>query len=217
MSSRGWFFAGFPAPIAAAALAFSDYLAQFFPALDPSPTPFPVSSGNLALKAGGAQLSACAPIGFFTPLNCLRGETVAKVQHALSSLKVVAIVSFILLGLTACTPIRPVLAQGVCAMLLTFTSFPQLVVLIGFTLTTMLAVASVFVFRRGASWKRLGSVIFAYPPIPLAYTLLQTGMTVYGLVWQPVASIAALVTIAAGALVYWLTVVKDSHLADAGS
>jgi APA family basic amino acid/polyamine antiporter len=91
-------------------------------------------------------------------------------------------------------------------------------VFIGFTLTlfTMLAVASVFVFRRGASWTRLGSVSFAYPLIPLAYTLLGTGMTVYGLVWQPVASIASLAMIGAGALVYRLTVVKDGRL-DAGS
>lgn len=369
----GWvsFFAGFSAPIAAAALAFADYLAHFFPALDQSRTAFTVGSGNLAVKVGGAQLAACALIGLFTLLNCLRIETVAKVQNSLTSLKVVAIVAFILFGLAAGTgnwshftspaartsatplaaqflvsllwvmvgysgwnaatyvaeeirepertlphalalgtglvtllylglnvvfiyatplesmkgvlrvgaqaasglfgagvaglfsalmalaimstvnamvtagprvyyamaknrafpgfagkisgqsqtPIHSVLAQGLCAMLLTFTSFPQLVIFIGFTLTlfTTLAVASVFVFRRRASWRTLGGVSFAYPLVPLAYTLLGTGMTVYGLIWQPVASIAALMMIGTGALLYRLTVVPNGRLADAGS
>jgi APA family basic amino acid/polyamine antiporter len=369
----GWvsFFAGFSAPIAAAALAFSAYLSHFFPALDQSRTAFTMGSGNLAVKVGGAQLAACALIGLFTLLNCLRVETVAKVQNSLTSLKVVVILAFILCGLTvgtgswshfstaavrtsttplpaqflvsllwvmvgysgwnaatyvaeevrqpertlpralalgaglvallylglnvvfiyatplesmkgklavgeqaakglfgadvagtfsalmalaimstvnamvtagprvyyamaknrafpsfarkisprSYTPVRSVMAQSVCAMLMTFTSFPDLMVFIGFTLTlfTMLAVASVFVFRRKASWKRLGSVNFAYPLIPLAYTLLGTGMTVYGLVEQPVASVASLVMIGAGALVYRFTVVKDGHLSDSGS
>src|SRR5450432_309900 len=99
----GWvsFFAGFSAPIAAAALAFSDFLGYFVPALDPSRTAFTVGSGNLALKVGGAQMAACALIGMFTLLNCLRVETVAKVQNSLTSLKVVSIVAFILFGLAA--------------------------------------------------------------------------------------------------------------------
>jgi APA family basic amino acid/polyamine antiporter len=366
----GWvsFFAGFSAPIAAAALAFSAYLSHFFAALDQSRTAFTMGSGNLAVKVGGAQLTACALICLFTLLNFLRVETVAKVQNSLTSLKVVVILAFILLGLSAgtgswshftaatvrtsttplpaqflvsllwvmvgysgwnaatymaeevrqpernlpralalgtglvallylglnvvfiyatplesmkgllrvgaqaasglfgtgvagtfsalmalaimstvnamvtagprvyyamaknrafpsfaqkisprsYTPIPAVLAQSLCAMLMTFTSFPDLMVFIGFTLTlfTMLAVASVFVFRRNATWKRLSSVSFAYPLIPLAYTLLGTGMTVYGLMWQPVASATSLVMIGVGALVYRLTVVKDGHSMD---
>ena len=368
----GWvsFFAGFSAPIAAAALAFSAYLSHFLPALDQSRTAFTMGSGNLAVKVGGAQLAACALIGVFTLLNCLRVETVAKVQNSLTSLKVLVILAFILCGLAvgtgswshfttaavrtsttplpaqflvsllwvmvgysgwnaatyvaeevrqpertlpralalgaglvallylglnvvfiyatplesmkgvlrvgaqaasnlfgpgvagtfsalmalaimstvnamvtagprvyyamaknrafpsfaskispkSYTPVRSVLAQSACAMLMTFTSFPDLMVFIGFTLTlfTMLAVASVFVFRRQPSWQRLGSVNFAYPLIPLAYTLLGTGMTVYGLFWQPVPSIASLAMVGAGALVYRFTVVKDAHLPDAG-
>ena len=369
----GWvsFFAGFSAPIAAAALAFAGYLAHFFPALDSSKPMFTVGSGNLAFNVGGAQLTACALIGIFTLLNCLRVETVAKVQNALTSLKVVVVLSFILLGLAigsgswnhfgavavrtsttplpaqflvsllwvmvgysgwnaatyvaeeirdpertlpralaigaglvavlylglnvtfiyatplesmkgvlgvgaqaasnlfgtgiagvfsalmavaimstvnamvtagprvyyamaknrafpgfarrlsprSCTPVQSVLAQSACAILMTFTSFPQLVIFIGFTLTlfTMLAVASVFLFRRRTGWQRLGSVSFAYPLIPLAYTLLGLGMTGYGLWWQPVPSIASLGMIGAGALVYRFTVVKDTDLVKAGS
>jgi basic amino acid/polyamine antiporter, APA family len=68
------------------------------------------------------------------------------------------------------TPVRSVMAQGVCSILMTFTSFPKLIVFVGFTLTifTTLAVCSIFVFRRG-NWQRLKSVSFAYPLIPLAY------------------------------------------------
>jgi hypothetical protein len=49
-------------------------------------------------------------------------------------------------------------------------------------------------------------VSFLFPAIPLAYILVGTCMIVYGVVWQPVASLTALVTIGAGAAVYhvWL-------------
>src|SRR5215510_10445294 len=48
----GWvsFFAGFSAPIAAAALAFSGYLSHFFPAL--KETPVVIGSGALSLRLG---------------------------------------------------------------------------------------------------------------------------------------------------------------------
>src|ERR1043165_1499157 len=52
----GWvsFFAGFSAPIAAAALAFSGYLSHFFPALKETPVVF--GSGALSLHLGPGQL-----------------------------------------------------------------------------------------------------------------------------------------------------------------
>lgn len=85
-------------------------------------------------------------------------------------------------------------------MLMTFTSFPQLVVFIGFTLTifTTLAVASVFFLRRDARPLR---VRFGYPALPVAYCLLGVGTSIYGVIWQPAASAAALAMIGAGALV----------------
>src|SRR5512140_1327925 len=57
----GWvsFFAGFSAPIAAAALAFSDYLGYFFPQVDPANAGYVIGSGTFGLKLGGAQLVAC--------------------------------------------------------------------------------------------------------------------------------------------------------------
>src|SRR5215831_7037756 len=57
----GWvsFFAGFSAPIAAAALAFSDYLGHFFPALKLANAPVVIGSGALSLHLGGGQAAAC--------------------------------------------------------------------------------------------------------------------------------------------------------------
>jgi APA family basic amino acid/polyamine antiporter len=357
----GWvsFFAGFSAPVAAAALAFSDYIAHFFPILGQSRTAFVLGSGEWTVNVGPAQLIACCLIGFFTLLNCMRIEVVARIQNSLTLVKIAAIVGFIILGVavghgtwghfdspavrTSATPIgaqflvsllwvmvgysgwnaatyvageirdperslpralaigtavvavlylglnvtfiyatplesmkgvlrvgalaasdlfgpgvagafsglmaaaimstvnamvtagprvyyamaqnrafptfaaevstgsrvpvRAVLAQGACSMLMTLTSFPQLVVFIGFTLTvfTTLAVASVFIFRRRGGWRPLRSVSFTYPLIPLTYCLLGAGTTVYGLIWQPKASFAALGVTGAGAIVYHFT------------
>jgi APA family basic amino acid/polyamine antiporter len=363
----GWvsFFAGFSAPIAAAALAWSDYLAHFFPALGQSNTLFTLGSGDWTVHVSSAQVAACALIGVFTLLNFLRIEVVARVQNGLTLIKILAIGGFILLGILAGkgdwshfsmpavrtstaplgsqflvsllwvmvgysgwnaatyvaeeisepertlpkalamgtlvvallylglnitfiyatplesmkgvlrvgalsasnlfgagiasafaalmalaimstvnamvtagprvyyamaknrafpafaaevnprsnTPVKAVVAQSICAMLMTFTSFPQLVVFIGFTLTifTALAVGSVFVFRRGGGWRPLAGVSFAYPLLPVAYCLLGLGTTIYGLMWQPKASIAALGVIGAGALVYHFTFGARAH------
>ena len=105
------------------------------------------------------------------------------------------------------TPVAAIIAQGVCAMLMTLTPFPQLMIYIGFSLTffTVAAVASVFVFRRRPGWRTLPALNFAYPLIPAAYVLVGTGMCFYGMIWQPKASFAALGTIALGALVYRYT------------
>jgi APA family basic amino acid/polyamine antiporter len=345
----GWvsFFAGFSAPIAAAALAFSDYLAYFFPALSSSKAAITLGSGSLAFHIGPAQLVACALIAVFTALNMLRVEVVARVQNSLTLIKVIAIAAFVVLGIaigkgdwshfslpavrtstaplgsqflvsllwvmagysgwnaatyvageiedpdrtlprslalgtavvailylglnltfiyatplesmkgvlrvgalsasslfgsrvagvfsglmalaimstvnamvtagprvyyamarngafpafagrvskTSHTPAKAVIAQSICAMAMTVTSFPQLVVFIGFTLTifTTLAVASIFVLGQGrrTMWA---------PAI--AYCVLGLGTVVYGFIWQPAASTAALAVIVSGALVY---------------
>jgi APA family basic amino acid/polyamine antiporter len=103
------------------------------------------------------------------------------------------------------TPVGAILAQGVCAILLTATPFPQLVIYIGMSLTlfTVLSVAALFVFRRRyAGWQRLRPVNFAWPLIPASYVLVGTCMMAYGVVSQPVASLTALATVGAGALVY---------------
>src|ERR1044071_1093916 len=53
----GWvsFFAGFSAPIASAALAFSDYLGFFFPALKQANATLVLGSGAFSLRLGAGQ------------------------------------------------------------------------------------------------------------------------------------------------------------------
>src|SRR5712664_652558 len=81
----GWvsFFAGFSAPIAAAAIAFSDYLGYFFPALKQANAPITIGSGELSFKLGGAQLAASILIATFTAVNCFGLRRVARIQNTL--------------------------------------------------------------------------------------------------------------------------------------
>jgi APA family basic amino acid/polyamine antiporter len=102
------------------------------------------------------------------------------------------------------TPVAAILAQGLCAMVMTLTPFPDLVLYIGFSLTffTVLAVGSVFVFRRRTGWQRLGTLDFAWPAIPVAYILIGVTTIGYGFVFAPRASGASLATIVLGAGIY---------------
>jgi len=104
------------------------------------------------------------------------------------------------------TPVFAIVSQGLCSMLMTLTPIPDLFVFIGFSLTifTVLAVASLFVFRRRPGWQRLRAVSFCYPLIPVLYVLVGLGMTIYGVLFQPVASLSALGVIGLGAAVYRL-------------
>jgi APA family basic amino acid/polyamine antiporter len=355
----GWvsFFAGFSAPIAAAALAFSDYLGYFFPALKQSNATLVIGSGTFSLRLGAGQMTASALIAAFTILNCLGVGRTAKVQNVLTTTKLVVIVGFVVFGFAVGTgdwkhfsehavrtstvalptqfmisllwvmvgysgwnaatyvaeevrrpertlpaaiaagslivavlylglnmifiyatpleslkgviavgtlsasnlfgprvagvfsalmaisivstvnamvtigprvyyamaknkaffpaaakvdarwhtPVNAILSQGLCAMVMTVTPFPALVVYIGFSLTlfTVLSVASIFVFRRRRpGWQRLRALEFAWPLIPASYILVGTGMMVYGVIWQPRASLTARATVGLGALVY---------------
>jgi APA family basic amino acid/polyamine antiporter len=355
----GWvsFFAGFSAPIAAAALAFSNYLGYFFPSLKQANATLVIGSGAFSLRLGAGQLLASALIAAFTILNCLGVARTAKVQNVLTSIKLIVIAGFVLIGFAAgsgswshfsehavrtstvslpaqfivsllwvmfgysgwnaatyvaeevrrpertlpaalaagsaivaalyvglnlifiyatplesmkgvieigslsaqnlfrpqvagafsalmalCivstvnamvtigprvyyamaknkaffraaasvdprwhTPVNAIVSQGLCAMVMTLTPFPELVKYIGFSLTlfTVLSVASLFVFRRQRpGWQRLRAVQFAWPLIPASYILVGTCMMVYGVIWQPAASLTALATVGAGALVY---------------
>jgi APA family basic amino acid/polyamine antiporter len=354
----GWvsFFAGFSAPIAAAALAFSDYLGYFFPALKQANATTVIGTGAFSLRLGAGQTVACALIAGLTMLNCLGVGRTAKVQNVLTATKLIVIMGFVVLGFTVGTgdwhhfsehavrtstvslptqfmisllwvmvgysgwnaatyvaeevrrpertlpaaiaagslivavlylglnmifiyatpleklkgviavgtvsaenlfgagiggvfsalmaisivstvnamvtigprvyyamaknkaffpgaarvnarwhtPVNAILAQGMCAMAMTVTPFPELVVYIGFSLTlfTVLSVASIFVYRRRAGWQRLRALEFAWPMIPVSYILVGTCMMVYGVIWQPRASLTALATVGVGALVY---------------
>src|SRR3954454_19787904 len=97
----GWvsFFAGFSAPIATAALAFSDYLGFFFPALKVANAPVVIGSGEFSFRLGPGQAVACVLIAAFTSLNCFGLGRTAKVQNVLTTTKILVIAAFILLGI----------------------------------------------------------------------------------------------------------------------
>jgi APA family basic amino acid/polyamine antiporter len=100
----GWvsFFAGFSAPIAAAALAFSDYVGYFFPGVKQA-SALTLGSGSLQIHLGGAQVLASSLILAFTILNCFGVQRVARIQNALTATKIVVVLSFIFLGFLAGT------------------------------------------------------------------------------------------------------------------
>ena len=101
----GWvsFFAGFSAPIAAAALAFSDYLGYFFPVLKQANASLVLGSGAFSLRLGGGQVLAASLIALFTGLNCFGIGRMAKVQNVLTSVKILVIVGLIATGFTVGT------------------------------------------------------------------------------------------------------------------
>ena len=100
----GWvsFFAGFSAPIAAAALAFANYVGYFNPAFRQDTPPWlSVGSGALSLRVGGAQALAAILIAIFTILNCLGVQRIARIQNVLTGTKIVVITVFVLAGFLA--------------------------------------------------------------------------------------------------------------------
>ena len=356
----GWvsFFAGFSAPIAAAALGFSDYLGYFFPALKLENARHIAGSGAWEFKFGWPQLAACALVAVFTVLNCLGVRRTARVQNVLTSVKVLVLIAFIAAGFafgegnwdnfahpavrTSATPIfsqfivslffiyvaysgwnaatyvaeelrspartlplslawgtafvavlyvalnvlfiyamplesmkgvvaigalaathlfgpavagvfsaamvlsllatvnamttigprvyyamakngaffaaaarvhprwrTPVTAivcQGICTMLMTASPFLNLLFYIGFLLNffAVMSVASLFIFRRRAGWRKLPVVSFAYPLVPAFFVLIGIWMTIFGMTFRPEISAFAVLTVAAGALVYHL-------------
>jgi APA family basic amino acid/polyamine antiporter len=102
------------------------------------------------------------------------------------------------------TPAIAIVAQGVCTMLMTMTPFPQLVNYIGFTLNffAVMSVAALVLFRRREGWRKLRVVSFCYPLFPVLFLLIGTWMIIEGIQLKPYVSLAAVVTILTGALVY---------------
>lgn len=97
----GWvtFFAGFSAPIAAAALAISAYVGYFWPAVGPEQAPEPLLSlGFVSLQLGGAQLLACGVVVLFTVLNVFNVSRVAELQNVLTAGKLLVLLVFLVLG-----------------------------------------------------------------------------------------------------------------------
>jgi APA family basic amino acid/polyamine antiporter len=164
-----------------------------------------VSAGNLFGPTGAALFSGLMAISIMPTVNAM--VTIGpRVYYAMAKngafVKAAAVVHP-----RWHTPVFAILSQGACAILMTLTPIPDLFLFIGFSLTlfTVLAVASVFVFRRRPNWQRLRVVNFLYPLIPTAYIVVGTGMVVWGIIFQPTVSLTALGTIGVGAAVYHLT------------
>ena len=102
------------------------------------------------------------------------------------------------------TPVVAIVCQGLCTILMTITPFPSLLFYVGFTLNffASMSVASIFVFRRRPGWRKLGVVSFAYPLVPAIFVLTGLWMTIFGMTMRPGLSLAAIVTIGAGAVAY---------------
>ncbi|MBM3725292.1 MAG: amino acid permease [Acidobacteria bacterium] len=99
----GWvsFVAGFSGPIAASALAFSDYLGYFNPALKQSNTLLTLGPAWFQIKIGGAQAAASALVAALTVLNLVGLRPASRVQNALTAIKIAVIASFIVFGFLA--------------------------------------------------------------------------------------------------------------------
>ncbi len=102
------------------------------------------------------------------------------------------------------TPVAAIVAQCACAMLMTMTPFPQLVNYVGFTLNffAVMSVASLFYFRRRPGWQKLRVVSFCYPLFPVLFLMVGVWMIILGIQLKPYISLATVVTVATGALVY---------------
>ena len=354
----GWvsFFAGFSAPIAAAALGFSDYLGHFFAPLKLENARHLIGSGAWEFKFGWPQITACALVAVFSTLNCLGVRRTARVQNALTAVKVLVLLAFIAAGfafgngdwenfahpavrntttpifsqfvvslffiyvaysgwnastyvaeelkqparilplslawgtafvallyialnvlfiyavplesmkgvvaigaLAAAhlfgpavagifsaamvlsllatvnamttigprvyyamakngaffaaaakidprwnTPVIAIVCQAICTMLMTMSPFLNLLFYIGFLLNffAVMSVVSLLVFRRRPSWRKLRVVSFAYPLVPAFFVVTGIWMTIFGMTFRPEISAIAVLTVAAGALVY---------------
>lgn len=111
------------------------------------------------------------------------------------------------------TPVYAVLSQGACAMLMTLTPFRELLTYIGMSLTlfSVMAVASVFVFRaKRPGWQRLPALQIGYPFIPVLYILVGVAVMSFGLIGWPVPSVTAFATVGVGALVYHFRIRRRS-------
>jgi len=102
------------------------------------------------------------------------------------------------------TPVIAIVAQGVCTMLMTFTPFLNLMFYVGFLLnfSAVMSVVSLMVFRRRKEWKHLPVVNFLYPVIPVLFIVVGIVITIFGMTLEPKISLVAMLTVAAGALVY---------------
>lgn len=93
----GWvsFFAGFCAPVAASALAFSEYLIHAFPGI---PQDSSHSSSLAARFSGIPQWTSILVIALFAALNVIGLRPAARIQNLLTALKLAVLSAFLILA-----------------------------------------------------------------------------------------------------------------------
>jgi APA family basic amino acid/polyamine antiporter len=96
----GWisFFAGFAAPVAAGALAFSEYLAHLFPSLSIEAQAQASTSVLGGFHPGNGRLVALAVIGIFALVNVVGLRLAANLQTVLTTLKIGILAVFLTLA-----------------------------------------------------------------------------------------------------------------------
>jgi APA family basic amino acid/polyamine antiporter len=96
----GWisFFAGFAAPVAAGALAFSEYLGHFLPSLASGAGQTASSRTFGWLHFGNGQLLALAVVAAFAVVNILGIRFAAELQKVLTALKLAVLATFLALA-----------------------------------------------------------------------------------------------------------------------
>ena len=102
------------------------------------------------------------------------------------------------------TPVIAIVCQGVCTILMTTSSFVNLMFYVGIVLNffAVMSVASLFVFRKRAGWRKIAVVNFAYPAVPVFFILVGLLMTLVGFTFKPLVSFVAVATVGTGAIVY---------------
>lgn len=102
------------------------------------------------------------------------------------------------------TPIYAIVMQGVFTIFMTLTPFKDLIFFIGFLLNafSVIAVASLFIFRQRAGWQKLAVVNFAWPLIPVFYILVGSWIAFQGIRMNPTVSLVCLGTAAVGGIGY---------------
>ena len=98
----GWisFFAGFAAPVAAGALAFTEYLGHLFPSLSIGAQTPSASALFGWLRLGPGQFVALGVIAAFTVVNILGLRLAANLQTVLTALKIGVLGTFLILAIT---------------------------------------------------------------------------------------------------------------------
>jgi APA family basic amino acid/polyamine antiporter len=102
------------------------------------------------------------------------------------------------------TPIFSIASQGLFAMIMCLTPFRDLMFFVGFLLNafTVMAVASLFIFRKRPGWQKLPVVSFAWPLIPSFFIVVGAWVFYTGTRMNPRVSLAGFATVAVGALFY---------------